>query len=540
MSPSNFSNGFAAFVAATSVTKHRKSHRSMCGLSSRRHSICPPVSMGTSMPEIPEVALPEPPVPKDSMNPTIGATTGVVTVDVIPEVGTPWLSELISTRTSLPSDHPLSGLRTRADEAIPSISVPTRKDETWRFTNIRPIFKATYTSRAEPKLPTDILQQVLPDVPDLALAFVNGAFSRDLSHFEPGVLEQWEAAGGFVGSIIDYPHDTATLIDAWCQRELSADPVEGGFFPTLGNAIAEDAAVLDVPPDVNVSTVAVVSLTTGAAETSESAVVAPRLAVVARNGCKIQLLEFHSTTPSFAGAVLSLPASAVIVHENAHVTHYICNNMHDSSYCVANLHSTVSKGGSYNLYTVGMGSKVNRLTAGIDLEGEASNALLHSTLLADGYRVQDLHSRICHNSSHTTSDQMQKNVATDHGRSVFNGKIIVTKRGSYTNSSQMSRSLLMSEKATVDAIPVLEIENDEVQCSHGATVSDLGGDELFYLRSRGLSYREAQSLLVLGFVLEAIGDCPFPGFVDMVRDKAEQISLASKERDSGGPTFTSV
>lgn len=536
----DFPNGFAAFVAPTHATSFRKAHRSACSLPSRRRPLRPTVTMGTSMPEIPEIALPEPAVPNDSMDPKIGESTGVVTVDVIPEVGEPWLAGVVSTREALPSEHPLTILRSRADDTLPSLSIPSRKDETWRFTNIRPIFKATFTSRVESSVPADILHQVLPNAPDVTLVFIDGAFSRELSRFAPGAIEQWETGGGYAGSIVDYPHDRARLIDAWCEKELSSDSAVGGLFPTIGNAVARDAAVLDVPSGVDVTTVAVVSLTTGCADSSETVVIAPRLAVVARSGCKMQLLELHRSLSSGSDSVLCLPASAIIVEENAAVTHYVANDMDEAVFTIANLHSTVNKGGTYNLHAVGLGSKVNRLTAGIDLEGEESSALLHGALLADGYRVQDLHSRICHNSSNTNSDQMQKNIATDHGRSVFNGKIIVTKRGSYTNSAQISRSLLMSEKATVDAIPVLEIENDEVQCSHGATVSDLGDDQLFYLRSRGLSHKEAQSLLVLGFVLEAIGKCPFPDLVRRVRDRAEYISQISKERENAGHLFTSV
>lgn len=533
---------FSAFVTPTNVTSFVSSVRkSTCSLPPRRRISHAAVTMGTSMPEIPEVSLPEPPVPKEEMDSTIGESTGVVTVDVdvSPETGEPWIKNLLSTRSALPNGHPLESLRARADAILPSLSLPSRKDEPWRFTDLRSLYKASFTIPPQVEVFPDTLQQVLPDAPDITLVFVDGVLSKDLSLLKTDTVSQWESQGGFVGSIADYPGDHAVLIDAWNRQELSPNS-DSGLFPIVGNAIAKDAAVIDVPAEMSRATVAWVSLTTGGVDASVTTAVAPRLAVIARHACNLQLLELHLTLPSISGVALALPATATIVHENANVTHYVVNDIDEKSFMISTSHATVQKGGSYKIHAVGIGGKLGRFTKGVDLEGDGAAALLYSSLLADGYRIQDLHSRICHNSTHTKSEQLQKNIATDHGRTIFNGKIIVTNQGAGTDSTQLSRSLILSERATVDAIPVLEIANDDVKCSHGATVSDLGDDELFYLRSRGLCHRDAQSLLVLGFVLEAIGDCPFPALIARLRQRVTYISEVSKERELAGISFTSV
>jgi Fe-S cluster assembly protein SufD len=122
--------------------------------------------------------------------------------------------------------------------------------------------------------------------------------------------------------------------------------------------------------------------------------------------------------------------------------------------------------------------------------------------------VADTHSRIRFDGPDGELDQLHKAVADGEARSVFNGAVEVPRPAQRTHAAQMSRNLLLSERARIDTKPQLEIVADDVTCTHGATVSRLQEEELFYLRSRGIAAEEAARLLLRGFCDEVIDDLP--------------------------------
>lgn len=125
-----------------------------------------------------------------------------------------------------------------------------------------------------------------------------------------------------------------------------------------------------------------------------------------------------------------------------------------------------------------------------------------------GEQVADTHSAIALNHPHGISNQLHKCIVDDRGHTVFNGKVFVPKAAQFTNAGQLNRNLLLSPKARVDTKPQLEITADQVKCSHGATVSQLDADEVFYLQSRGLNEASARELLLDAFAAEILSRIP--------------------------------
>jgi Fe-S cluster assembly protein SufD len=122
--------------------------------------------------------------------------------------------------------------------------------------------------------------------------------------------------------------------------------------------------------------------------------------------------------------------------------------------------------------------------------------------------VADIHSAIALNHPHGISNQLQKNIVADKAHAIFNGKVFVPKLAQETNASQLNRNLLLSPKARVDTKPQLEITADNVKCAHGATVSQLEDDEIFYLQSRGIDEQDSRKLLINAFATEIINSIP--------------------------------
>ena len=128
----------------------------------------------------------------------------------------------------------------------------------------------------------------------------------------------------------------------------------------------------------------------------------------------------------------------------------------------------------------------------------------------DGRQVVDTHSRVLFAGPEGRLDQVHKALADGAGRSVFNGAVIVPRQAQRTDAAQLSRSLLLSDRARIDTKPELEIVADDVKCAHGATVSRLQQDELFYLQSRGIAADQAARLLLRGFCEEVLAELPAP------------------------------
>jgi len=162
----------------------------------------------------------------------------------------------------------------------------------------------------------------------------------------------------------------------------------------------------------------------------------------------------------------------------------------------------VASGGSYNNFSLLRGGQPARNEIEVALEGEEAQALLNGVMLLRDAEHADTTIRVAHNAPNCASRQIYKTVLGGKSRGVFQGKILVAKDAQKTDGYQLSRALLLSDQAEIDAKPELEIYADDVKCSHGSTVGDLDEDALFYLRSRGLSETEARALLIDAFIGE--------------------------------------
>ncbi|MFZ9974745.1 MAG: SufD family Fe-S cluster assembly protein, partial [Vulcanococcus sp.] len=143
----------------------------------------------------------------------------------------------------------------------------------------------------------------------------------------------------------------------------------------------------------------------------------------------------------------------------------------------------------------------------VQVDGSARTTL-RGLQLVDGQRIADTHSFVEFKGPEGELDQLHKAVAAGQGRSVFNGAVRVPRAAQRTNAAQLSRTLLLSDRARIDTKPELEIVADDVKCAHGATVSSLQTDELFYLQSRGIGADQAAGLLQRAFCEEVLRELP--------------------------------
>ncbi|HKB83542.1 MAG TPA: Fe-S cluster assembly protein SufD, partial [Burkholderiales bacterium] len=216
------------------------------------------------------------------------------------------------------------------------------------------------------------------------------------------------------------------------------------------------------------------------------------------------------------GTYLTDAVSEIYVGENARVSHVKLQREASTAFHIANTSVRAARNGYYASWTMAIGARISRHNLSVVQAGEGTEFSIDGLALISGRQLADMHSSIDHAYAHGRSRQLHKTVVGGGAHAVFNGKILVRQGAQQTDSGQQSRNLLISDKAHVDTKPQLEIFADDVKCAHGATVGQIDADELFYLKSRGLSDTAARNLLTYAFAAQVIERIPVKSLVDQL------------------------
>ena len=395
----------------------------------------------------------------------------------------------------------LKDIRTESKNWLSSLSVPTRKDEDWRFINLSSLTKGKFvtannTVRAFRETP-------LPETQNSRLVFVNGIYNCELSD----VSELPE--GLYVGSLDSLPDD-------YNAAEYFGKQPGTDAFTALNTAGGKDVAVVWVNKNVAVETpVHLIFIADGE---SSASFAQPRTLIVGETGSSISLIEeYIGTGEYFTNAV-----TEVFVKSNARVNHTRIQQESEASYHIGKTAISQARHSHYTISEINLGAKLFRHNPEAWQQGEQTETNLNGLTVATGEQVSDTHSIIALTKPHGTTDQLHKCIIGDRAHTVFNGKVFVPKEAQLTNATQLNRNLMLSPKARVDTKPELQITADNVKCAHGATVSQLEAEEIFYLRSRGLSEADANQLLIDAFAAEIIDRIPLESLRNRITQTIEQ------------------
>jgi Fe-S cluster assembly protein SufD len=407
-----------------------------------------------------------------------------------------FLSGLLSRVTTKKSDGWLQDLRDGAVNWVRHSVVPNTREEEWRFTDLSPLKQVDFNNvKTIHKLS---LQDdfALPEVSG-RLVFVNGVYSPDLSNTEnlPYGLK--------IGNLDVLPGE---VVQEYLAQAEGAKEV----FTALNTAALNDVAVVWVAKNVVVETpihLLFISVSGEFATISQ-----PRVLVVAESSSQVVLIEEYTnhrdTEDTEEEVYFTNGVTEIWVHENAQVTHNRVVREGAAAFHIGKTAVTQARYSRYNYNAVTVGGKISRHNLEILQSGEQTETTLNGlTVIADN-QLADTHSVLSLNHPHGVSKQLHKCIISDRAHGVFNGKIFVPKSAQLTDASQLNRNLLLSSKSRIDTKPQLEITADNVKCAHGATVSQLEDDEIFYLQSRGIDENNARKLLVNAFATEIINFIP--------------------------------
>jgi Fe-S cluster assembly protein SufD len=226
-----------------------------------------------------------------------------------------------------------------------------------------------------------------------------------------------------------------------------------------------------------------------------------RLLVVAEEGSRFSLIEEYSSADQALAGYTNV-AAELFVEQGAKLEYVSIQNLSPETWHFASHRARVGRDAELDWVAGGFGSKKGKTRIENDLAGQGATSRVTGCYFADGAQQLDYDTLQKHLAPSTTSDFAFKGVLRDSARAVWRGMIRVAKDAQKTNAYQENRNLLLSPKAHADSIPGLEIEANDVRCTHGATVSQVNRDELFYCMARGLSRSEAELLIVRGFYQE--------------------------------------
>lgn len=393
------------------------------------------------------------------------------------------------------SSSPVHAIRRAAIQRFGELGFPTTRHEEWRFTNIAPIARESF----QPVLrhvpgrvtQTDIERFLFKKYACHLLVFVNGQYAPELSSV--GKLP----AGVRVGSLSVMLKSDGDLVGPYLARYAE---FRGNAFTALNTAFMNDGAFIHVPEGVAVNN-PIYLLFVAVGETS-AFVAQPRNLVVLGRNSRVSIVERYSAIAS--DAYFTNTVTEMLVGEGAVVEHDKLQDESIEAFHVSSYHIHQDAGSNFTSNSISLGGAIvrNNITAVLDAEG--IECTLNGLSLGTGKQLVDNHTAIDHAKPRCASHELYKSILDGNARGVFNGKIFVRKDAQKTDAKQTNKTLLLSDQATIDTKPQLEIFADDVKCTHGATVGQLDEEQLFYLRSRGLAQSEARDILTFAFVSDVI------------------------------------
>jgi len=386
----------------------------------------------------------------------------------------------------------INALRAQAVSRLNVLTLPTSRDEEWRFTDISPLTKLSFqpVRSATDLQPNDIDRFHLEEAAT-RLVFVDGVYAPQLSNTlrDGSLMVANLSAADAV--------QTATIEPHLGHHAAFSDNV----FAALNTSVLQDAAVILVPRNVTLATPVHLLFIATQAEVASY----PRCLLVAEPGSSVTLIEDYVALQD--EAYLINPVTEIALAEQAHVKHIRVQRDSAKAFHIANCAVSVGRSSRYQSVSVALGAQISRYNLNV-LLAEGAECVVDGLALIAGSQLADTHTSIDHAQPHGTSRQLHKCIVGGSAHAVFNGKVMVRPGAQRTDSVQSSRNLLLTGKAQVDTKPQLEIFADDVKCAHGATIGQLDNDEVFYLKSRGLSDSVARSLLTYAFGAEIIERIP--------------------------------
>jgi len=372
----------------------------------------------------------------------------------------------------------ISEARNSALEQLSGTEFPTPEQEIWRYSKIFDLdlesLNPSFSAPDDKKTELSFL-----DAKDLSLVSINDGWL--------GSLKSSQSLGsfqGYLGSLADMDEEFAHI------QESFNSPKD--FFDCLNHSYNPETLVIHVPDGVALESPIYIKIQS----VISGQVVCPRIVVNLGENSEAKIVEHHL---SGTGLSLSVPVLDVHVGQNSRLKHCVIQNLGEETWQVSKQNFQLEKDSYVEMFTAAFGGDYARSEIRCDLKGRGSEAYSAATYFGNGEQTLDFRTFQKHEAPDTTSKLLFKGALDEDSRSIYSGLIKVLPEAIRTKAQQTNRNIKLSENAWAESVPNLEIETNDVVCSHASTVSGIDEEQLFYLESKGVETSVAERLIIAGF-----------------------------------------
>ncbi|MFK7060741.1 Fe-S cluster assembly protein SufD [Flavobacterium oreochromis] len=393
----------------------------------------------------------------------------------------------------------LHDLRTSALKNFEAKGFPTKKEEAWKYTSLNAILKNDFSifPKKENAIEIkDVKKYFINNVDTYKVVFIDGVFSTFLSSTTHDGLDVC-----LMSSALTKPK-YKMVIDNYFNQVASKEE----SLTTLNTAFAYEGAYINIPKSKIVEKpIEIIYFSTGI---ENALMIQPRNLVIVGENAHVQIIERHQSlneNPVFTNSV-----TEVFAQKRAIIDYYKIQNDLQSANLIDNTYIAQKQESRVAVHTFSFGGNITRNNLNFYHQGERIDSTLKGiTIIGDKQHV-DHYTLVHHAQPNCESHQNYKCILDNHATGVFNGKIYVEKEAQKTDAFQQNNNVLLSEKASINAKPQLEIFADDVKCSHGCTIGQLDDSALFYMQQRGIPKKEAKALLMYAFTSEVTSSIKIP------------------------------
>jgi Fe-S cluster assembly protein SufD len=402
----------------------------------------------------------------------------------------------------------LSARRQEAFERLDAMSAPRDEAEVWRYSPINRLDLDSYRPAAPPAASPSI---------DAALALADEFGSGPRAIVHNGRIMVVERRG------------LPEAVSLGAVSELAAAPDGFGdvvsredFFVTLNDSFCPDAIAIGVPSRVVLDQpIVIVNWCDGATADGPAPTVALRSLIRLGEDAEAQVIEVIAG-PAGPGRSLVIPVGEMEVGDRARLSYVMVQDLGPEVWHLARLGATIGRDGTLKSFTAGLGGDYDRCRVDAAAVGQGSSTQLTTVYLGSGDQVHDVRTLQDHVAPKTTSDLLCKGAVAERSRSIYTGLIRVRNGAVRSDAMQTNQNLVLDATAHADSVPNLDIEENDVRCSHASSVGPVDEDQRYYLESRGIAPDRAERLIVLGFFDDIVERAPVRSAIEPLRRRIGQ------------------
>lgn len=397
-------------------------------------------------------------------------------------------------------------MRKSAIDEFSKLSIPTQKDEEWKYTNVSPLLKHNFVRGKKVDVNPDRINKFLFDQLEHSLmVFVNGHFAPELSRLDdiPDTVK--------VSSL----SDELKMNNPVVAKHLGKYAVsKNQIFTALSTAFSKDGAFIYVPDGKVVeNAIHIIFLTSS----EQKIFTQPRNLFIAGKNSQVTIIEHYVSDDN--NIYFTNSVTEIIADESAIVDHIRLQEESTKAFHIARMEVDQERSSNFSSHLISTGAEFARNDFNATFNDEGSECTLNGLFMIKDDQLFDAHTMIDHAKPHCVSHEHYKGILQDKSKGVFNGKVMVRQDAQKTNAFQENNTILLSNDAVMNTKPQLEIFADDVKCSHGATIGKLDQNAMFYLKSRGIGDEAATAILIHAFASDVITSIKIPA----VREYLEKI-----------------